>query len=459
MYTKNTFNCNELAELELTSNPDSLVESLWLEVSNSNKKYVVAGIYRHPNSNISNFCKQLENSLELVIKSKNPCIVAEDINIDLIKYNTHRDTTDYVNSLLINNFMPMIIMPSRITPTSATIIDHIYYYEGNNYKKDVQLMSGNMWSDLTDHLPNYFIIVNNHVKTKADRPYVRLFSEKNTLDFKSKLNNINWDPIYNCNNVNFGYSYFDSKIKECYNSSFKLVRLSRKRSKDKKWITPGLKCSINHKNKLFKKWITTLSKKDEQKYKHYRTQYNKIVSEAEKSYFSELFNSKTNTIKQLWNNLTSIASLSKNKCKNNICQLLLDGKYVNDIKVMGDSFNKYFCSIGENLQTKFNPYDNNAFTTYLFSPVKDSMFCTPVTIDEILQIIYKFKNKKSPGPDNIGPRLVKAVADEIADPLCYLFNLSFLTGVVPNALKLAKVIPIYKKGDKSCIENYRPISC
>jgi len=73
------------------------------------------------------------------------------------------------------------------------------------------------------------------------------------------------------------------------------------------------------------------------------------------------------------------------------------------------------------------------------------------------RIIYKFKNNKSPGPDNIGP-LVKAVADEIADPLCYLFNLSFLTGVVPNALKIAKVIPIYKKGEKSSIENYRPIS-
>jgi len=62
------------------------------------------------------------------------------------------------------------------------------------------------------------------------------------------------------------------------------------------------------------------------------------------------------------------------------------------------------------------------------------MFCTPVTNDEIFRIIYKFKNNKSPGLDNIGPRLVKAVADEIADPLCYLFNLSFLTGAVPNAL-------------------------
>ena len=67
----------------------------------------------------------------------------------------------------------------------------------------------------------------------------------------------------------------------------------------------------------------------------------------------------------------------------NISQLLLDGKYVSDIKVMGDSYNKYFCSVGENLQAKFNPYDNNAFTTYLSSPAKNSMFCTPVTLSLI----------------------------------------------------------------------------
>jgi len=60
---------------------------------------------------------------------------------------------------------------------------------------------------------------------------------------------------------------------------------------------------------------------------------------------------------QLLNNLSLIASVDKNKCKNNISQLLLDGKYLSDTKVMTDSFHKYFCSIGKNLQAKFNPYD------------------------------------------------------------------------------------------------------
>ena len=63
--------------------------------------------------------------------------------------------------------------------------------------------------------------------------------------------------------------------------------------------------------------------------------------------------------------------------------------------------------------------------------------------------LKKFRTICHAGADNIGPRLVKAVADEIVDPLYYLFSLSFLTGVVPNTLKIAKVILIYTVFQKS----------
>jgi len=61
--------------------------------------------------------------------------------------------------LLMNNFLPVVCMPTRITSKSATIIDHIYYYEGRNCSKEFKfkISSGNLWSDLTDHLPNYFL--------------------------------------------------------------------------------------------------------------------------------------------------------------------------------------------------------------------------------------------------------------------------------------------------------------
>ena len=68
-------------------------------------------------------------------------------------------------------------------------------------------------------------------------------------------------------------------------------------------------------------------------------------------------------------------------------------------------------------------------------------------------------NNKSPGPDNIGSKLVKDNVSILADPLIHLFNLSITTGVVPDKLKLAKVIPVYKnKGEIISPGNYRPIS-
>jgi len=53
----------------------------------------------------------------------------------------HHETTDYVNNLLVNNFVPMIIMPSRVTANTASIIDHIYYYEGCNSKIDLSILA------------------------------------------------------------------------------------------------------------------------------------------------------------------------------------------------------------------------------------------------------------------------------------------------------------------------------
>ena len=62
-----------------------------------------------------------------------PCIVivAGDMNIDLTKCDAHKETASYIESVMTNNFMPTILMPMRITSYSASLIDHIYCYQGN----------------------------------------------------------------------------------------------------------------------------------------------------------------------------------------------------------------------------------------------------------------------------------------------------------------------------------------
>ena len=67
-------------------------------------------------------------------------------------------------------------------------------------------------------------------------------------------------------------------------------------------------------------------------------------------------------------------------------------------------------------------------------------------------------SKNSSGYDNISPKLIKSIAPLIVPSLTLIINQSLTTGVFPDKLKIAKVIPIYKKLDKTQIQNYRPIS-
>ena len=91
-------------------------------------------------------------------------------------------------------------------------------------------------------------------------------------------------------------------------------------------------------------------------------------------------------------------------------------------------------------------------------PSCKSIYVEPITHDEIIKLITSLDCKKSCGPDGISPQLLKDNKYLFTNPLQYIYNLSLTSGVVPDKMKLAKVIPIYKKGAKNSAGNYRPIS-
>jgi len=130
---------------------------------------------------------------------------------------------------------------------------------------------------------------------------------------------------------------------------------------------------------------------------------------------------------------------------------MVDGFEDTSPKDISNCLNNYFCSIGPNL-AETNNCHTTEFLQYSYAPVKDSMYCKPVSPEEIIDILSNFKISKSPGRDNIGPRLLKIILNDILDPLQYICNLSFETGVVPSKLKIAKVIPAYINVNKIMLE-------
>jgi len=76
----------------------------------------------------------------------------------------------------------------------------------------------------------------------------------------------------------------------------------------------------------------------------------------------------------------------------------------------------------------------------------------------IVNLVKNLNPHKSPGPDGITAKLLKLAPEEISDFLLLLFNKCFKLGEIPSKWKTANVTPVFKKGNRSSPENYRPIS-
>ena len=86
------------------------------------------------------------------------------------------------------------------------------------------------------------------------------------------------------------------------------------------------------------------------------------------------------------------------------------------------------------------------------------MFAAPVTVSEVGQVINSLKSNSSAGFDEIPMSLVKQCLCYFIKPLVHIYNVSFQTGIFPDMMKKAKIRPLFKKGDRQDIQNYRPIS-
>ena len=121
---------------------------------------------------------------------------------------------------------------------------------------------------------------------------------------------------------------------------------------------------------------------------------------------------------------------------------------------IAEIFNKHFTSIGKHLAKSFRGVGN--WSTSFISDVKFKP--QPVTVASVANQLAQLKTNKATGLDSISARMLRDSSDVIAPPLTYLINMSFRTGVFPDMWKCAKVMALFKKGDKHDRDNYRPIS-
>ena len=160
---------------------------------------VVCG-YRHPSMDLDNFNNEfLGPFLETIDKENKKKYLIGDFNIDLLKVDENTASSSFFDTMTSNLFIPHIIHPTRITPTSKTLIDHIWS-NSLNYEEAV---SGNFTFSLSDHLPQFLIIPQEcHRTTFQQNQYTYDLKKFDTESFYSDILHLQWN-VYNDPNEAF----------------------------------------------------------------------------------------------------------------------------------------------------------------------------------------------------------------------------------------------------------------
>ena len=151
-----------------------------------------------------------------------------------------------------------------------------------------------------------------------------------------------------------------------------------------------------------------------------------------------------NDIRKTWDTLKEV--INKKTFKSDFpSNYLHDGVEITGSKNIADKFNEYFTEIGPKLARSIDTVNKAPFDSYLTTPCVASFNFTYISPDDIAKFIRNLRPKSSAGYDNISTKLLKEIEHVISRPLSIIINQSLCTGIFPNKLKIAKVIPLYKK--------------
>ena len=194
---------------------------------------------------------------------------------------------------------------------------------------------------------------------------------------------------------------------------------------------------------------------DHTKYKRYRNIVNHIKNHEKRSFYREFFAKVGKNSQLLWNVVNNMLKKSNNR--HGVPELLQGNKMLKSDVEICNAFNNHFASAGKKVQESITGTELRQSKPFISRVDKGMTFCH-VTESEICRLVDKIKPKTSTGFDGISNWLLKKLISVIKHPLCCIFNKSLESGIYPNLMKLAKVVPLHKSGSKNIADNYRPIS-
>jgi len=451
LFIKNTIDYKVREDLSVFI--PNVYESLFIETLPSHGKHSIVGVVYRPNTfplaDVDVFTTTLLEVLDQINDEHKIGVIMGDMNIDMLKYGSNDKTDLYVDGIFSRGFLPC----TRITYTSATLIDHIITNDIT-----ARSVSGIVLNDVADHFGVLYGTTTHIKHTRAEQRTYRVFSDENISRFISNLEQTDFAPVIASQCPEDAYNKFIDLYKMTFNVSFPLKSSLTKPhlTKREPWMTSALLTSSRNIAKLLVKKLQKPNQTNIANYKNHLNLFNKIKRKAKIDYYKNILDENKQNSKVIWKILNKAIG-SENDKSNFPTSFNINNKIVSDKSVIAEEFNDFFANIGYKVNHNV-PSTQQKFTDFMPHHNAHSIFLDPVIPQDVIDITKKLKPKTSCGADGISSKLMIQTIDTIVNPLTHIINLSLESGIFPSNLKLAKVIPIFKSGDNLSLNNYRPIS-
>ena len=471
IYLKNDFKYKVLKNLSVQAD---FWEAQFIEISHPlmDNKLILGNIYRpgrdgNSDSSFKAFSAAVEPILGKLNKMKHPIALVGDYNTNLLKINEKTEINNIFTQFCGYGYIPKITLPTRFASKSASLIDQIYVKQtfGNVSKST----SGILLKQISDHKIVFSQIDLFVPKQKLPSFILRRNVTQNSIEhFKHELQEKfnGFDPIFDIyKHPEPSLKYLEDALRYLKDKHMpeEKLKFNRKKHTIQPYMTKTLLDGIKHRDRLHR--MFERSKLGPQKtilkqqYDNFATTLRKAIRAAKRDFYHDKFDQLKNSFKKTWQSINFILNRTRKKSEFP-SSFLVNGHNITDPKEIADKMNEFFTNIGPNLAKDINHDNKPHFSTYLTEQTPSCFYIEYTDAEKVEAIILGLANKDSEGIDGMSTKFLKRICEQIARPLSFIINQSLFSGIFPDRLKIAKVIPLYKNNDESeeNFQNYRPIS-
>ena len=237
------------------------------------------------------------------------------------------------------------------------------------------------------------------------------------------------------------------------------IKNVRLKQRTEQWFTGDILRSISVRDKAWKQYREQTTSDNFTEYKRLRNMTDALIKKAKKDFVKIKIKENKSCTKKLWKTLKNLGISTKvNEASSNIGLKSEDDDVCFDSDFVANTFNRYFCNIAEKLVDKLPLRIFREDRTQDYYKEKgierNSLKFNVVEQLEVENMLRSLDISKSAGEDKISGKFLRDAAEVIPSPLTHIMNLSLKSATVPDDFKLARVLPIYKKGNRNYEGNY-----